>query len=114
MRTIKFRAWDKKNGCYVDCMTQHYNFLTAYNNGTSDWVLEQFTGLHDSEGKEIYEGDLLKYELHTKPLYKRVVTYEKGTFGYRDMVHQWNILGIEQGNKPDNKKFKVIGNIHES
>jgi len=71
MRTIKFRAWDKQ------LSTMRYNDI--YPKSARDWdeweqsfdcmltviemdyVLMQFTGLLDKNGKEIYEGDVVSY-----------------------------------------------------
>lgn len=70
MREIKFRAWDEKNQRYI--LPPHSvssfigsNFFTldgrCYIEGREQGLLlEQFTGLHDKEGREVYEGDLLR------------------------------------------------------
>src|ERR1700682_5624342 len=55
MREIKFRAWDRKDKrMFVpDGLKNPVNF-------TKNVEHMQFTGLHDHNGREIFEGDLIK------------------------------------------------------
>lgn len=56
MRKIKFRVWDKENKKWQD-LEGIYNMPQPQYIG-DDY---QFTGLHDKNGKEIYEGGIVKF-----------------------------------------------------
>lgn len=68
MREVKFRAWCKESNkmFYSDF---HVDFKgrifwwdgDGYNRLRQDVELMQFTGLKDKNGKEIYEGDVVRY-----------------------------------------------------
>ena len=59
MREIKFRAWDKVSKKMLKCTGIVYPEDIERQN----LVLMQYTGLSDKNGKEIYEGDIVKTDV---------------------------------------------------
>ena len=69
MREIKFRAWDKQtkkmwmSKCYllIDIANgRPFNTVEDMYMPKDRYILMQYTGLKDKNGKEIYEGDICK------------------------------------------------------
>ena len=58
MRNLKFRIFDSEIKKYIDISASAI-MLDELNNLKPNLKIEQFTGLYDKNGKEIYEGDIL-------------------------------------------------------
>ena len=119
MREIKFRVWDRQNKKmslvssinYADDgfaktisvipapkAKFHYSLVHGENG-----ELMQFTGFIDDEGKEIYEGDLLKFN-HDGYDVVKPIEFNNGGFWIKNEVAQ-NHLPF---------KRTVVGNIYET
>lgn len=123
MREIKFRAWDNDKKVFVVGMicfgyddfewvvlNDNYEQILWSYNGT----LIQYTGLKDKNGKEIYEGDIVKqskfsgYFSITGEYETEEVIYENGCFCIKIMKDVLSSFRIMSDN------CEVIGNIYEN
>lgn len=112
MREIKFRAWDIRNRKIV------YNVGIYFEDGTNNRVIGpdssiiynaevmQFTGLKDSNGKEIWEGDKYKWRKETG-----TIVFEEGCFMCKPdkfpEEHLYELYSMQND-------IEVIGNVYEN
>jgi hypothetical protein len=120
MRQIKFRAWYPKEKVWLDGVEvyhdgswmgeiirpDHADIGYCEKDGC---ILEQFTGLLDKNGKEIYEGDILKSDT-----YKVVWVIFWNDTSVRFEVKDANGLLPAELCYINLQIHYVIGNIHEN
>ena len=127
MNQNKYRAWSNYeekyyyniglvNGNIYADLGDNYgdeNWQIIGHTDDSDFIIEQYTGINDRQGFEIYEGDVVEVEEKEYQYnevmtnkYQATVVFREGCFklveenGLMDMIY----------NKAD--KCKVVGNIH--
>lgn len=117
MRQIKFRAWHIKDKCYcesVSCGAMSivgYDIHEIFNN---DIILEQFTGLCDKDGVEIYEGDMVEYCHWDDCQENKSRPWKTGTIEWCSRTYRFHVVPETPMNSLySSYMYKVVGNIHE-
>lgn len=128
-RKIKFRVWDKRakvmiysNKGYqghfiIDLNGEFHNLQNG--SGGDDYIVQQYTGLKDKNGKEVYEGDIVYdrvtadygdkrmdyFEVSYKDEYSALVLLKKPN---EDGWRSWNWI------RNITSYGEVVGNIFEN
>lgn len=122
MRDIKFRVWDTENkemlkvqeldfedtfyGGRLSIRTDEYNDYFDM----EDMILMQYTGLKDKNGKEIYEGDIVKVFTNKEWRIGKII-YEHSGF----TINVTNNKELEYGRTSIIEKLtEIIGNIYDN
>ena len=142
MREIKFRGRSFDNGEWiygdyhkraggVHCIIkmepdENGKVVYAVHQAVPD-TIGQFTGLHDKNGKEIYEGDILRgfeypfYDAQEDAYnYYAIVDWddeEAQFYAYHDLARGAQVRGVSCGvgeDMKDLREMEVIGNIYNN
>ena len=116
MREHKFRAWCKKdklmywdiqNGITFDDGSRYTfdQFLNPSSDDYHEWVIEEYTGLPDKNGVEIYEGDKVKIN-------GKIYVCEFNVTPYGSQFRFW-ILPHKKWSDGSKREKEIIGNIHQ-
>lgn len=122
MTIQKFRAWLKEecrmiDVCEITFLNDEFQMISGVEDfyAYDEFKLMQFTGLKDKNGKEIFEGDIVKYKIGWKT-FTEEVAYDKNFAGfgimdtYADAIFTFGKLA----EVIDLNSFEVVGNIYEN
>ena len=124
MREIKFRAWDKglKRMIYLSEPTVENDdfsgivfklrdyFVSAFSSDRiEDLELMQYTGLRDKNGREVYEGDIMRFKDWWDEEMVGEVRYSEKDMAFTIVNDFWDGFPIMYADD-----LEVIGNIYEN
>ncbi|PHD38216.1 YopX family protein, partial [Bacillus toyonensis] len=124
MREIKFRYFDTKRQEFITDYDVYFidsNCILAGDldnppvvDITKNVVVSQYTGLKDSKGNEIYEGDILKGPEYYEHQENQTMTYFNWEVTYENCAFRLDGISMEEDYEWISAECEVIGNKFEN
>ena len=119
----KFRAWTEEGKVMYydvypfkdDTLLLSYDGISFDEVPASDFIIMQSTGIKDKNGKEIFEGDVVKYKVGCNTVTEEVA-YDKNFagFGVRDADTDIIFTFLQLADVVDLSSLEVVGNIYNN
>jgi uncharacterized phage protein (TIGR01671 family) len=118
MRDYKFRAWDGEAEMMLDSNELDQSTLGHLKRANEiNWHIMQYTGLKDKNGKEIYEGDLVKGQVASEVEGAEPFRFEATKVVWCEECGGFHLMGFFHDSLyrfSNQNAVEVIGNIYEN
>ncbi len=128
-RPFKFRIWDKTDSAWVSGPCEYlqlektFDLLGATNR--DNWIIQQYIGMQDNTGRDLYEGDIIEFDDTLIGGEKGIgeIMYDSDMMYFGPAFSMWVIDSVPDPEKPNRSTRgaspfpyggKIIGNIFEN